>query len=289
MDIRVLRYFLAVAREGNVTRAAKSLHLAQPSLSRQLMNLEEELGKQLFVRTKRGITLTEEGILLRKRAEEIAALLKKTEEELTQEPETLHGEISIGGGQSGLVLKAVENLRKRHPGIRLRQVYGDATEVRELLDHGSLTFCILLEPVDSEKYEFLSLPETDEWGLLMLRDDPLAQKNVLTTEDIRGIPLILPQRPELQKKIAGWVNAAPEELNIAATFNFIYCGLAQYVQSGLGKILMFRSQADFIRTRNLCFRPLGSAETVRHCIAWKRFPVFSALSRRFLEELKSLL
>lgn len=159
MDVRILRHFLAVAREGNITRAAESLHIAQPSLSKQLMDLEDELGKQLLIRGKRKITLTEDGVLLRKRAEEIVSLLEKTKQEISASPMELGGEISIGGMPVSKVLEAAAAIRADHPDVRFHFYSSDATDVTELLDHGSLDFAVLLEPVDTSKYEYVSLAD----------------------------------------------------------------------------------------------------------------------------------
>lgn len=167
MELRLLRYFLAVAREENITRAAESLHITQPSLSKQLMELEQELGKQLFIRGKRKITLTEEGVLLRKRADEILMLCEKTRREIAQDSDLIGGVISIGGAQSTVVAQATSLIADRYPGVKFQFFNGDAETLMERLDHGTLDFSILIEPVDLVKYEHLPLNETDEWGLLM--------------------------------------------------------------------------------------------------------------------------
>ena len=178
MEVRELRYFLAVAREENITRAAESLHIAQPSLSKQLMELERKLGKQLLIRGKRKITLTEEGVLLRKRAEEIIELVEKTEQEISYDLEEVVGEIHIGGSTSKSILSTAAQLRKEHPGIRYQFYSGDATDVSERLNHGSLDFAVMLQPIDSIKYEFLSLPDGSEWGILMTKKTHWHQKNL---------------------------------------------------------------------------------------------------------------
>lgn len=190
MDIRELRYFLAVAREENITRAAQSLHITQPSLSKQIMELEKKLGKQLLVRGRRKITLTEEGILLRKRAEEIIALVEKTEQELRLDSEDIMGEIHIGGNAADSILSAAARVRKKHPGIRFYFYNGDATDVSERLDHGSLDFAVMLQPIDNTKYDFLSLDDCSEWGVLMKSDDVLSNQKAVTRDMIRILPLI---------------------------------------------------------------------------------------------------
>ena len=199
MEIRELRYFLAVAREENITRAAQSLHIAQPSLSKQLMELEIKLGKQLLIRGKKKITLTEEGAILRKRAEEIVELVEKTEHEISYDFEELSGDIYIGGSTSETILSVAADLRREYPDVRFHFYSGDAQDVSERLNHGSLDFAVMLEPVDNIKYEFVSLPDCSQWGVLMNKSDALAAKKALTNEDIKSIPLIMHQRIGLQK------------------------------------------------------------------------------------------
>ena len=196
MDIRVLRYFLTVAREENITRAAESLHITQPSLSKQLMELEQELGKQLLVRGKRKLTLTDDGVLLRKRAEEIVALLEKTEQELSADT-ALGGKISIGGLPGKRVLQAAAELRAEHPDVSFDFYSGDACEIIERLDHGSLDFAVLLEPVDGVKYDYVSLGERARWGLIMPDNCELAMKPAIKREDLCNVPLILHKRVDL--------------------------------------------------------------------------------------------
>lgn len=163
MDIRLLKYFLAVAREENITRAAEKLYISQPSLSKQLIELEKELGKKLLVRGKRKITLTEEGVILRKRAEEIVSLLEKTEREIGSDLSNIEGEVFIGGNPVKTILKTASNLVKKYNGVKFNFYSGDAEDVCERLEHGSLDFAILLEPVDSVKYDYISLPDGSEW------------------------------------------------------------------------------------------------------------------------------
>ena len=240
MEIRVLRYFLAVAQEGNITRAAESLHIAQPSLSKQLMELEQELGKQLLIRGKRHITLTEEGVLLRKRAEEILELVGRTQQEITAAEQQLSGSISIGGNPQPSLLHAAAALRQRYPGIRFQFYSSDATDVTERLEHGTLDFTTLLAPVDASRYDSVLLPEHSYWGLLVRADSPLADKCSIHREDILHLPLILHRRAGLQKAIAEWARTRPEKLEIAATYNVIYGSPAALVQSGLGNLLITR-------------------------------------------------
>ena len=170
MDIRVLKYFLAVAQEENITRAAESLHIAQPSLSKQMMELEQSLGKKLLVRGKRKITLTEEGIFLRKRAEDIVSLVEKTRQEISSDFTDITGEIVIGGNAPPTLLRAVSSMQKQYPNVVFQFYSEDASDVTERLEHGNLDFASLLQPIDTVKYEYLPLPDTSIWGVLMKKD-----------------------------------------------------------------------------------------------------------------------
>lgn len=285
MDIRILRYFLAVAREENITRAAESLHIAQPSLSKQLMELERELGRPLLVRGKRKITLTEDGVLLRKRAEEIVALLDRTEAELTGGEEAIRGEVAVGGVPDARMLRAMTALRARCPGVRFRFYCGDANDVMERLDHGSLEFARLLQPVDTVKYDFLALPGSARWGLLLPADHPLADKPGVTRADLSSVPLILHRRVGLQREIAHWAGTDIEDLNVAATYNIAYGQPADYVKSGLGAFLLVEDQLG-PQDAAVCFRPLDPPLTVHHALVWKRQAMFTKAARAFLAEVE---
>lgn len=283
MEIRELRYFLAVAREGNITRAAESLHIAQPSLSKQLMELEKKLGKQLLVRGKRKITLTEEGVLLRKRAEEIVELVEKTEHEISYDPEETMGDIYIGGSSSESVLSAAAELRKNYPGIWFHFYSGDAMDVAERLDHGSLDFAVMLEPVDNIKYDFLSLPDRSEWGILMKKNDPLADKNCITEDDIKNMPLIMHQRIGLQNEIAHWAGTDLESLTIAATYNVVHGSPVSFVRQGLGYFLTTRDLLAPTLDPEVCFLPLEPKLPTQLALVWKKYAVFSNAAKVFYE------
>lgn len=286
MEIRELRYFLAVAREENITRAAESLHIAQPSLSRQLMDLEKKLGKQLLIRGKRKITLTEEGVLLRKRAEEILALVEKTEQEISYDLEEITGDIYIGGHISESILSVAAELRRNNPGIRFHFYSGDAVDVSERLNHGSLDFAVMLEPVDNTKYEFLPLPDSSEWGILMNRKDHLAGKPSVTKEDIKNIPLIMHQRPGLQNEIAHWAGTASENLDIVATYNVVHGSPIPFVRQRLGYFLTTRDLLDPILDPEVCFLPLEPRLPTHQALVWKKHAVFSKVARIFINKIK---
>lgn len=286
MDIHVLRNFLAVAREENITRAAESLHIAQSSLSKQIIDLEQELGEKLLIRGKRKLTLTEDGIFLRRRAEEIIRLMEKTEQELITSPAEISGEVAIGGFPDAQVLQAAAALRKRHPGIQFRFFVDDATSVTDQLDHGSLDFAILLTPVDTMKYECIPLMRSGRWGLLMPDNVPLSAKNTIQKEDFRRVPLIFHQRAGLQREISLWAETEPENLNIAATYNVVYGSPVPFVKSGLGYFLTSEHLFDAEIHDNICFRPLEPPLELHHAFVWKRYPTFSKAARAFLEEIR---
>ncbi len=285
MDIRLLRYFLAVAREENITRAAENLHIAQPSLSKQLMELENEVGKQLLVRGKRKITLTEDGILLRKRAEEIVALLEKTEAEL-RSGTSVQGEVSIGGMPTKQILSAAAEVRKAHPEVRFRFYASDTTDVTEKLDHGSLDFAVLLTPVDEVKYESVVLGEFYRWGVMLPAKHISAKKSAVTPEDLRSMTLVMHHRVGLQHEIAVWAETEPESLNIAATYNVVNGDPSEFVRSGLGCLLTTENHITSLHDPDICFLPLDPPLLVNHALVWKRHCVMGKAAGVFLDEIR---
>ena len=286
MDIRVLRYFLTVAREENITRAAESLHITQPSLSKQLMELEQELGKQLLVRGKRKLTLTDDGVLLRKRAEEIVALLEKTEQELSADT-ALGGKISIGGLPGKRVLQAAAELRAEHPDVSFDFYSGDACEIIERLDHGSLDFAVLIEPVDAVKYDYVSLGERARWGLIMPDNCELAMKPAIKREDLCSVPLILHKRVGLQRTIEHWAQTDLDHMNVAATYNVLNGDPAALVRSGLGYVLITDDHLPGQLGSGLCFRRLEPPLESSHALIRKRHAVLSKPAEAFLEKVKN--
>ena len=266
MELRTLQYFLAVTKEENITRAAQSLHISQPYLSKQLMDLEMELGKQLLIRGKRKITLTEDGILLRKRAEEIISLVEKTESDLTFNTNQISGEITIGGNSTNTVLEAATKLRQHHKGVHFQFYSSDATDVQERLEHGSIDFAILLQPVDITEYNVLNLPETSYWGLFMKSDDSLAKKETITKEDIQNIPLIFHR--------------------IAATYNVINGSCTKFLNTNLGYFLTTRDLLENKLEPDYCFKPLDPPLTIQYALIWKRSASLSKPAQAFLEALK---
>lgn len=292
MELRVLQYFLAVAREQNISGAAEYLHLSQPTLSRQLKDLEEELGKQLFIRGNRKITLTEEGITLRKRAEEIMNLVKMIEDEITYSDETITGNVYIGAGETEairILAKAAQQLQQKYPHIRIHVSSGDKEDVSERLNKGLIDFGILFDPIDLSEFNHLRIPIKDEWGILMRRDSPLAKKDLVSPEDLWDKPLILSR--QVFKSTGGffdWLDKNADELNIVATYNLLYNG-SLMVDEGMGYALCLNRIINVTGDSNLCFKALTPKLEVGLHIVWKKYQLLSKPSEKFLMTLQSLL
>ena len=290
MELRVLQYFLAVAREQNISAAAQSLHLTQPTLSRQLKELEEELGKQLMIRGNRKITLTEEGMLLRRRAEEILKLVDRTEQEIGRTDETVSGDIYIGTGETDGVrefAKAACQVQQGYPGIRFHLVSGDAMDVCDRLDKGLLDFGILLGDMDKSKYHYLELPMKDTWGALMRRDSPLAQQETVSPRDLWDKPLILSRQVDNKSELYRWLGMEPSQLHTVATYNLIY-NASLMVDEGMGCAFTLDKLVNTTGS-NLCFRPLKPKLELGMYLVWKKAQIFSKAAEVFLEHLKKWL
>lgn len=288
MDVRVLRYFLAVAQEESISGAAEYLHLTQPTLSRQLMDLEEELGKKLFIRGSRKVTLTEDGLLLRKRAGEIVDLVDKTESEFHEAEGEISGDIYIGGGETAamrLIAQTARELQEQYPHIRYHLYSGNGDDVMERLDKGLLDFGLLIEPVDLKKYDHFHLPVTDTWGVLMRKDSPLAEKASIHPEDIWDIPLLISRQSMVEHGLSSWTRKDYRELNIVATYNLLF-NAALMVEAGLGYAICLDKLVDTMDTSELCFRPMAGSMGAGMDIAWKKYQMFSKAAQKFLERLQ---
>ena len=288
MELRVLQYFLAVAREQSVSGAAEYLHLSQPTLSRQLKDLEEELGKQLFLRGNRKITLTEEGMILRKRAEEIVNLVQKAEREITLNDEAIAGDIHIGAGETDAIrplARAAGQIQQEHPQIRIHISSGDSANVTEELDKGLIDFGLLFDPKDLSKYQYLRIPQKDTWGVLMRRDAPLAKKEAIGPKDLWDKPLILSRQHRAGSALSLWLKREEADLNIVATYSLLYNG-SILVDEGLGYAITLDK---IINTQggNLCFRPLIPTLQAGLCVVWKKYQVLTKASELFLNTLQS--
>lgn len=293
MEIRVLKYFLAVAREGSVTGAANSLHLTQPTLTRQLQDLEKELKQQLFIRGKHKITLTPEGMILRKRAQEIVDMVEKTEAEFQSISDVISGDIYIGGGETDsmkYIAEIIKEIQTDYPEIKFHIQSGNAEDVTEKLDKGLLDFGILIQPVDLAKYDHITLPDKDVWGVVMRKDSPLAKKKFIKLDDLRAIPL-LNSRQAMRKtssknEFIEWFKGEFESLNTVATFNLVY-NAAVMVRNGVGYAITLDKLVDTSNESELCFRPLSPKLESGLDIVWKKYQVFSPAAKLFLERLQT--
>lgn len=294
MELRVLNYFLAIAREQSIVHAAESLHLSQPTLSTQIKNLEKELGKQLFIRGTKGtrkVTLTEEGMILRKRAEEILDLVKKTENEITMNDDIIMGDIYIGTGETDgvrLIAKAAHMLQSLCPGIHYHISSGNASHVKEQLDKGLIDFGIVFGDVDQTKYNSLKTPYSDLWGVLMRKDSALAEKETISPKDLQDKPLILSQQESQGGALTHWLGREIGGQNIIATYNLLF-NASLLVEEGLGYAIGYDKIINTTGESRLCFRPLDPQLESHMYIIWKKYQVFSKPAGKFLEILRDIL
>ena len=288
MELRVLRYFLAVAREQSITAAAETLHITQPTLSKQLRELEEELGKKLFTRGNRKITLTEEGMFLRKRAQEIVELADKTEADFAAGVGSVSGDIFIGSGETGAVRylgRTLYKMRSIYPGVRFHLFSGNGEDVSDRLDKGLIDFALFVGMTDLKKYDYLKLPYHHRWGLILRRDDPLAAHEAVTPEMLMNVPILCSRQALIQNELSGWLGRPFEELNPAGTYNLIY-NAAIMVEEGLGCAVCIDKLLDTSGESAVCFRPFEPAKDAELFIAWKKYQFFSAAAGKFLEMLQ---
>ena len=292
MEIGVLRYFLAIAREGSITNAASFLHVTQPTLSRQIRDLEEELGQKLFTRGSHNMTLTTEGMILRKRAEEIISMVDKTEAEFNAMENVVSGDIYIGGGETEairLIARIAHEVRTNYPGIHYHLYSGNSEDVTERLDKGLLDFGILIQPADISKYDYINIPAKDTWGVVMRRDCPLAAKKAIQKEDLLDVPLICSRQAisgERQgNEFTGWFGEDFDKLDIVTTFNLIY-NAAIMVEACIGYALTIDRIVNTAESSNLCFRPLEPRLDSGLNIIWKKYQVFSSAAELFLDKLR---
>lgn len=291
MELRVLRYFLTVAQQGNITSAARLLHITQPTLSRQIRDLEEELGHPLFERNSHSISLTPEGLLLRRRAEEILDLVQKAEVELAQPDSVVAGEVYVGAGETigaHFLTQAACALREKYPEVHFHIFSGDGVDVCERLDKGLLDFGLLFDPVDQKKYSALRLPHQDVWGVLLRRDSPLAQKNSVSPEDLASQPLIVSRQTLKRPFFLDWFGKNTEELNIVGTYNLIFNG-SLMVEDGMGCAFSLAGLVNVSSPTGLCFRPLEPRVEANIYLVWKKHQVFSRAAEKYLEELQRLI
>lgn len=288
MEIRTLRYFLAVAREENMTRAAEQLHLTQPTLSKALKALEEELGKKLFTRHSFSIRLTDEGVLLRNRAEDLVSMADKITREFVTLDDITGGDIYLGLAESYQIrtlARAIKEFRGQYPDLRYHITSGDTEQVTEKLDQGLLDFSVLAEMPDVSKYDSLVFPRADIWGLVFPADDPLAAKKAVTADDLMGLPLFCSEQ-SWQKDIPRWCGNRMRDLRLEGSFRLSYNG-SMFAREGLGYLLTFDRLIDTSPASGLVFRPLSPKLENRLYLIWKKYQSLSPIAERFLEHVKA--
>lgn len=288
MEFRLLKYFLMVAREENITKAANLLHITQPTLSRQLIQLEEELGVTLFQRSKHRIILTEDGMLLRRRANEIISLMEKTQQELTKECDDLVGEISIGCGETqnmSYLSQKIKEFHKVHPLVKFHIHSTTADEIKERIENGLLDMGLVTEPVDISKYNFFRLPQKEQWGILVHEKHRLAQKTFITLDDLINEPLIIAKRTAVQNELINWFNNSSEKLNIVATYNLIL-NAANMVKHQIGVALCFNLNFDNLY-QDLRFIPLFPEIKTGAVLIWKKNHIYSQTMSHFIKSIKN--
>lgn len=290
MELRVLNYFLTVAREQSISAAAEHLHLSQPTLSTQLKDLENELGKQLLIRGVKGsrkVTLTEAGMILRKRAEEIMALVHIAQKEISASEEGIAGEVRIGAGESDSIrifAKAAKRLKEKYPLVQFHIFSGNAQFVREQLDKGLIDFGVIYGAVDNSHYCSLKIPFREQWGVLMKKDSPLAAKSHITAADLWDKPLIVSAQKNDDSALSQWLQKDISQLHVAATYNLLF-NASILVEEGLGYALCFDNIINVGESDTLCFRPLVPAVQSEVVVIWKRYQVLSKAAQKCLDEL----
>ena len=282
MEIRVLKYFLLVAREENITKASNLLHLTQPTLSRQLMQLEEELGVQLFRRSKHRIILTKEGMLLRRRAEEIVALADKTRDDLQRRGEQLSGTVAVGSGElrsSRFLTQLLTAFQRENPLVSFSIYSGNSDNIKERIERGLLDIGLLQEPVDIAKYSFVRTPGREQWGVLVREDSELASRKSVSPADLAAVPLILPEREIVQNELLNWFGPYAEGLRVTATGNLLY-NLASLVRAGGSSVLTLALDCSY---EGLRFLPLSPALESNTVLVWKKAQTFSAAAAALIQ------
>ncbi|MDO4315090.1 MAG: LysR family transcriptional regulator [Oscillospiraceae bacterium] len=291
IETRLLHYFLTVARERNITNAAKALHITQPTLSRQMALLEDEIGAKLVIRDSRPLTLTDEGLLLRRRAEEILELIEKTEAEVSAKEEQVEGTISIGCGELAsvkLLTDLMESFSQRHPQVSFDVYTENADQIKHRMDNGLTDIGLLLEPVDMEKYEYIRLPVKERWAAVMPAGVPLAKRERVTAKDLAEIPVILPSRQKVHDEVANWFGAHYNSLRVIGVSN-LGTNAAMMVRAGLGYALIVEGALPFLDQSEIRMVPLYPELTATSVLAWKRGQPFPTAVSRFLEHAKCLL
>lgn len=288
MDIRILRYFLAVAREENMTKAAEQLHVTQPTLSKALRSLEEELGKKLFTRHSFSIRLTEEGQLLRNRAEDLVSMADKITQEFVTLDDITGGDIYFGLAESFQIrylAREIRDFRRQYPDLRYHITSGDTEQVTEKLDKGLLDFAVLVGKPDESRYEYVQFPEPDKWGLVFRGEDPMAEKEVITVDDLIGLPLFCSEQ-SWRNDLPTWCGERVRELHLEGSFRLSY-NASLFAKEGLGYLLTLDHLVDTSAVSGLVFRPLTPPLTTELYLIWKKYQAFSPIAQRFLKHVQA--
>lgn len=290
MEIRVLRYFIEIAREGNMSRAAETLHVSQPTLSKQMKDLEEELGKKLLKRGSASVSLTDEGMLLRKRANDILEMVDKTTDEFKSLDVITGGDVKIGCAESYLIkylAHSIRELKEKYPMLRYHLSSGNTEQVSEKLDRGLLDFAVIAQPPDLSKYNYIEIPGADTWGLVMRKDNPLLEKESISVDDLIGTPLICSNQA-MAVDIPRWCGEKLDLLELSGTVNLAYNG-AVFVKEGLGCMLTFDQLVGTGSESELSYRPLSPVLETKMYVIWKKYQVFTPIAELLIDELKEKL
>ena len=282
MELRVLNYFLVIAREENFTRAAEQLHVTQPTLSRQIADLEAELGVKLFYRSNHNIILTEDGMLLKHRAQEILSLADRTKRDFLSKGENLEGTIAIGCGEflsTRILTDCIAAFRRKYPAVRYELYSGDAGNIKDSIERGLLDIGLMAEPIDMRKYEFLSMPIREQWGALVRTDSPLAAKKTIRPKDLIGLPIISAVSDIAQSNIGKWLGPVLNQIDVIAKGNLLY-NEALLAQSNLGAVIAMKLECQYEGLTFLPFEPVLEGTTA---LAWKKEQIFSSAASTFIE------
>ena len=290
VELRTLRYFLAAAQEGNITRAADILHITQPTLSRQIMELERELGTTLMLRGKNGLTLTDDGLFFRQRAEEIVELADRLEQNFTERKSDVSGLIAIGASESvgsRLFARLIKRFSDKYPLIQFHLYNEMADNIRDRLEKGLVDVGLLLEPVDTSRYDFVRLSQKETWGILMRDDHPLAERKTITPDEIAEYPLILPLRERVRNEILNWMRKEEKDLTIPLSYTLL-SNAALMVEAGLGCAFCLDGALAIHSSPHLSFVPISPEHTTRSVLVWKKNQMFSPATALFIQEVNLL-
>ena len=282
MELRVLNYFLAIAREENITKAAQTLHVTQPTLSRQIAQFEEELGVKLFVRSNHNISLTEDGMILKRRAQEIISLADKTKKDFMNKEETLSGEIAIGSGEfqsTRFLSQLIAAFKEKYPLVRYEIYSGNTGNIQDNIERGLLDIGLINEPVEIRKYDFVSTAQKEKWGVMVKKDSELADKEFVRPDELIGYPLIIPSGDFIRSFIEKWFGEYASQINAVAAVNLLYNG-AMMVENDIGVLMCIKLNSEY---KNLRFIPLSPSVEAGTALAWKKEQIFSPATTAFIE------